>query len=92
MSRIQVILSDNEAAQLKSRARRDGQSLSAWMRQAALARLRDAEAASFPRTPADMEALFAACDRLDRDGETEPDWEEHRATIEASRLKDLAIP
>ena len=89
MSRVQVILSDEEALRLKGQAQRDGQSLSAWMREAALTRLHDEEARSYPRNRAEMETLFAECDRYDRQGETEPHWDEHLAAIEASRLKGL---
>ena len=89
MSRIQVILSDDEIIRLKQRAKRDGQSLSAWMREAGLERLHRTEDNAQLTSAANLEAFFAECDQRPDKEEEEPDWDDHRETLNESRRAGL---
>lgn len=80
--RVQVIFDEMELSAIKERARRDGLSVSAWMRAAARLHLEDTERRRF-RTTAELSAFFRDCDGRERG--KEPDWEEHVATMERSR-------
>ena len=82
MSRVQVILGEEEQERLRRRAEEEGMSLSSWMRRAALERLAAGEAGRRITTVEELQAFFAALDTADP-GE-EPDWEEHRRVIEGS--------
>lgn len=80
--RVHVVLSAEERAQFRAQAEREGTSLSAWLREAAHARL----AAQAPTRLDSVDALaefFAACD--EREAGREPDWDEHVRTIAGSR-------
>jgi hypothetical protein len=81
-ARVQVILDEKELSAIRARARRDGQSVSAWMRAAARTRLADAGPRRFT-TAADLKAFFRECDA--REKGREPDWADHLATMERSR-------
>lgn len=86
--RIQVVLEETERAEFRRQARLEGQSLSAWLRQAGRARI--AEQASTARfsSPESLAAFFQRCDRR-ADSGTEPDWAEHRRVAEDSRRRGL---
>jgi hypothetical protein len=81
-SRVQVILSDEEKARFQSEARRQGMSLSAWLRLAAIERLA-ARPATKLSEPSSLRAFFATCDR--REEGQEPDWDQHLEVIQGSR-------
>jgi hypothetical protein len=81
-SRVQVILSNEEKARLQREARRQGMSLSAWLRRAALERLAAGDQGGLT-TRADIQRFFEACDL--RELGQEPDWEEHLQVIGRSR-------
>lgn len=80
--RVQVILGEDERELLRSRAEAAGLSLSAWMRQTALAA---ATSGSAPRISSvdELKDFFGRC----ASGEQgrEPDWDEHMAVIGQSR-------
>ncbi|MDZ7670547.1 MAG: hypothetical protein U5Q16_14430 [Gammaproteobacteria bacterium] len=77
---------DQDRDRYVHQARREGLSLSAWLRAAAEDRLnRQAQAGKFESVE-DLQAFFVACDTRAGDGE-EPDWAEHRSVIEASRRR-----
>lgn len=84
--RVQVVLDPVEREAFRARARAEGRSLSQWLRDAARARLLDAEAAVL-RTPEDLEAFFAECDAHEEG--REPDWHEHVAVMADSRRHGL---
>ena len=65
-------------------ARREGKSLSAWLRDAAHARLQEQQHVRRFESPEDVCAFFRACDALEEPG-TEPDWSEHLEAISRSR-------
>ncbi len=83
MSRVQVVLSEIEREEFRRAAAREGLSMSEFLRRAA----RDRLAALAPKklsTAEDLEAFFRECDR--RQKGLEPDWEQHRAVIEESKV------
>jgi hypothetical protein len=92
MARIQVLTDDAEREAFRAQARREGRSLSDWLREAGRRRLQEAQAARL-RTPEDLDGFFAELDRRhgnDASEEaSEEDWEVHRARIERSRSHGL---
>lgn len=89
MPRIHLVVSEPNRTRYAAAARREGLTLSAWLRAAAAERLdRRARAEAF-RTEDDVWRFFA-----DRDAEmgcgTEPDWEQHLDVIRASRGRGTA--
>ena len=84
-TRVQVILEEDEKERFQRRARREGLSLSAWLRKAGRLRLSQ-ESRMTSRT--DLDAFFAACDT--REKGVEPDWEEHLKVIERSKSSGAA--
>jgi hypothetical protein len=88
MARIQVLTDDAEREAFRAQARREGRSLSDWLREAGRQRLREAEATKL-RTPEDLDAFFAELDRQHGDDAREEDWEVHRARIERSRARGI---
>ncbi|MCU0578882.1 MAG: hypothetical protein MUF69_04975 [Desulfobacterota bacterium] len=77
--RVQVILDESDALKFRIRALQESKSLSAWLREAGKKMLKMGEAAPL----ADEESLkrfFAGC-REREEGE-EPDWEDHKKTIQ----------
>ncbi len=81
-TRVQVILEEDEKAQLQRQARYEGMSLSAWLREAALERMADRRRRSAINSVAALGELFDACDA--REHGTEPEWSEHLAVIARS--------
>jgi len=88
-TRIHLVLSEEEKAVLESAARRNGMSLSAWLREAAQEKL-GRDRAPLLATREALEAFFRACDAREQ-GE-EPDWDVHREVIEASKTQGLPDP
>lgn len=84
-SRIQVILDEAEREAFRRQAEREGQSLSAWLRDAGRRRLAEAATPEI-RTVADLRRFFAALPDRECD-EAEPDWEQHREVIDSSRAR-----
>ncbi len=87
--RIHLIVSEPDRTRYAAAARREGLTLSAWLRAAAAERL-DRRTGTEPfHTEDDVWRFFA-----DRDAEmgcgTEPDWEQHLAVIRASRHRGAA--
>ena len=77
--RIQVILSEEEASEFRSQARRESKSLSAWLRQAGRKALEMSRTAH-PLTDAEsLQRFFEDCDQ--REHGKEPEWEEHKRLI-----------
>ncbi len=81
-TRVQVILGEEEREAFRSRAERDGLSLSAWLREAGREKLTAQEPAKRITSLEELRAFFATCDA--REKGREPDWEEHLAVIEGS--------
>ena len=88
-SRIHILLDEAEKARYRQQAIREGRSLGAWLRAAAEDRLKAAQTRRNLRTRAGLEGFFAECD--EREPSREPDWHDHRAAIERSRLRGLDL-
>lgn len=86
MARVQLVIPDEDRDRYAHQARREGLSLSAWLRAAARERL-DRRRRSRPfRSPGDVGEFFRDCDALDGPP-SEPDWDEHLAAIDESRQR-----
>ena len=80
-------MSDEDRSRFGAQARKEGMSLSAWLRAAAREHLeRESQVARF-QSSADVRAFFQRC-RCSA-GEPEPDWEQHLAVIDESRNRGL---
>ena len=88
-TRIHIVLDPEDKARYRAQAEREGKSLAAWLREAAEERLKTARSRASLRSRDALEAFFASCDA--RETEREPDWPEHRAVIERSRLRGLDV-
>lgn len=87
-TRVQVILDEGEKELFQDRARFEGLSLSSWLRKAGCEMLKRRGRI---RSKEDLDAFFAACDAREEGEEgTEPDWEEHLATIGRSKRSGAA--
>ena len=88
MARVQLIIPDEDREQFARQARREGLTFSAWLRAAARDRLEARQRAERFKSSEDLWSFFRRCDARRGSG-TEPDWEEHKRNIEASRLHGL---
>jgi hypothetical protein len=86
-SRVQVILSEEERAAFARRAAAEGLSLSSWLREAGRQRL-GADTSPSLRSREALKAFFVELPEADEG--REPDWEEHLATMAASRREGLS--
>ena len=84
ISRVQVVISEEERERFRGQARREGLSLSAWLRAAARERLAKACERPGIQTTEALDAFFQQCDEREKAG-SEPDWEEHLKVITSSR-------
>jgi len=78
--RIQVILDEEEAARIRSQARKESKSMSAWLREAGMEKLERSRSKSPLTTQEELNRFFEQCD--EQESGTEPDWEAHKALIE----------
>lgn len=89
MPRIHLVVSEPDRTRYAAAARREGLTLSAWLRAAAADRLELRAGAEPFRTEDDVWRFFE-----DRDAEAgcgpEPDWEQHLAVMRASRGRGAA--
>ena len=89
MVRVQLVIPDADRDRFVHQARREGMTLSAWLRTAARERLEEQQGAEPFESPEDLEAFFDTCDALE--GPTsEPDWGEHLDVISESRRQGLS--
>ena len=86
MARVQILIPDDDRDRLVHQARKDGMTLSAWLRAAAHQRLAAQQRSRPFESSEDVEAFFRQCDALEGP-ETEPDWGEHLAVIDESRRR-----
>ena len=84
VTRVQVVLQEEERERFRREADLQGQSLSAWLREAGRARVA-ARADRGPLTAASLRAFFKSCDA--REKGREPDWEQHLQVMEGSRRR-----
>ena len=89
MARVQLVIPDEDRDRFVYQARKEGMTLSAWLRAAARERLQEQQRVKPFESVADIEAFFRWCDTLEDMG-PEPDWEEHLAVINRSRSSGAA--
>ncbi len=90
MARVHITIPDEERERFVHQAQSEGLSLSAWLRLAARGRLRERKRIPAFNSPEELQAFFDSCDTLEGP-ESEPEWEEHLATINESRIKGVAL-
>ncbi|MDE0308731.1 MAG: hypothetical protein OXI60_02715 [Acidiferrobacterales bacterium] len=88
MARVQLIIRDEDRSRYIHQARKEGLTLSAWLRAAADERLDRNSGVTPFESPADIEEFFTKCDNLDSNG-TEPDWEQHLLVIHETRNRGM---
>ena len=88
MARVQLIIPDEDKMRFVQQARREGMTFSAWLRAAAHDRLREKEDSDRFNSVEDLNRFFAEIDARQGPG-VEPDWEEHKRTIEESLMRGL---
>ena len=84
MARVQFVIPDEDRDRYLYQARKEGMTLSAWLRAAARERLQQREESKSFQSPEDLEEFFRACDRLEGP-EAEPDWGRHLDLVNQSR-------
>ena len=84
MARVQLVIPDADRDRFVLQARREGMTLSAWLRAAAHTRLEERQRVKPFESLGDIEEFFKMCDALEGP-ETEPDWEDHLRVINESR-------
>lgn len=89
MARVQLVMPDQDRQDFIAQARREGMSLSAWLRAAAHERLEARRNVNLFESPEDVEEFFRSCAALDGP-ETEPDWSEHLRVMNKSREQGVA--
>ena len=85
MARVQIVVSDEDRDRFVHQARREGMTLSAWLRAAARARLEERQQVQRFESPEDVREFFRACEAVEGPA-SEPEWEEHLDVINASRV------
>ncbi len=89
MARVQLVMPDEDRDRFVEQARREGMSLSAWLRAAGRERLETRQGVELFESPEDLEEFFRSCAALDGP-ETEQDWSEHLRTMSQSRGRGAA--
>ena len=84
MARVQLVIPDADRDRFVLQARREGMTLSAWLRAAAHTRLEERQRVKPFESLEDIKEFFKACDALEGP-KTEPDWEEYLRIINESR-------
>jgi hypothetical protein len=77
--RIQVILDEEEALQFKTHARKEGKSVSSWLREAGMRVIEQRESKESLKDIAAIKAFFRKINSK-KEG-AEPDWEEYKKLI-----------
>ena len=86
VARVQLVIPDDDRDRFVHQARREGMTLSAWLRTAARDRLEDQQRSDPFDSPADLERFFRACDAMHGPA-AEPDWSGHLDVIDESRRR-----
>jgi len=81
-TRIHMLVREADKARYKHQAEREGQSLGAWLREAAEEKLEAARSRRFDSAE-ELNSFFETCDAAE--GEPEPDWDDHLEVINRSR-------
>ena len=86
MARVQLVIPDDDRDQFVRQARREGMTLSEWLRTAARERLNRQQRPAPFASPAEIDAFFLECDDLPGPC-LEPNWDQHLTAIDASRRR-----
>ncbi len=89
MARVQLVMPDDDKERFVNQARREGMSLSAWIRAAARERLETRQSVQPFESPEDVLEFFRECAALEGP-DKEPDWEEHLRVVNESRGRGAA--
>ena len=92
MARVQLVMPDDDRDRYVHQARREGLSLSAWLRAAARERLERRQKVQKVKpfqSQEEIEEFFRSCDDLEGP-EEEPDWSEHLRVMNESRARGIA--
>ena len=89
MARVQLVMPDEDRDSFVHQAKREGMSLSAWLRAAAHERLESRQSVKLFESPEDVKEFFRSCAALEGP-ETEPDWSEHLRAMSESRGQGAA--
>jgi hypothetical protein len=85
--RIQVILDDEDALQFKNHARKEGKSVSSWLREAGKKVIELNHSQGKLKDSAALKKFFQTINSK-KEG-TEPDWEEHKKLISEGYRKSV---
>ena len=88
MAHVQVTIPDEDRDRFLAQAKREGMTLSAWLRLAAHERLKSRPQVKLLKSPEELEAFFREYNAKAGPGR-EPDWEEHLAAMHESRLRGI---
>ena len=86
MARIQLVIPDEDRDRFFHQARREGMTLSTWLRTAARERLEEHQHSNPFKSSAEIKKFFQACDALEGP-EVEPEWNKHLNVINHSRRR-----
>ena len=86
MARVQLVIPDEDRDRFFHQARREGMTLSAWLRTAARERLEEQRHSNPFKSSAEIKKFFQACDALEGP-EVEPEWNTHLDVITQSRRR-----
>ena len=89
MARVQLVMPDEDRDRFVHQAKREGMSLSAWLRAAAHERLETRQSVKLFESPEDVKEFFRSCAALEGP-ETETDWSEHLRVMSESRGQGVA--
>lgn len=89
VARVQLVMPDEDRERFVQQARREGMSLSAWLRVAARERLETRQRVGLFESPEGVREFFRKCAALEGP-ETEPDWSEHLRVMSESRGRGTA--
>ena len=89
MARVQLVMPDADRDRFVDQARREGMSLSAWIRAAARERLEKRQRVKLFESPEDVEEFFRSCVSLEGPGK-EPGWSEYLRVMSESRGRGVS--
>ncbi|MCY4041935.1 MAG: hypothetical protein OXF72_11895 [Gammaproteobacteria bacterium] len=90
MARVQMVLKDGERARYIYHAKRDGKSLSAWLREAAQEKIDNQCTKRRLATPEDFDEFFRRCDEERMWHGQEPDWDDQKKLLLDSKLSGVS--
>ena len=89
MARVQIIIPDEDRDRFFVQAKREGLTLSAWLRAAAHACLESRQQVKPFESPEELEAFFRESNAQAGPGR-EPEWDEHLTVMRESQLRGIA--